>query len=317
MKKLSLVVPCYNEEESVNLFYQECERVFKTMSGLEFEYIFIDDGSKDNTLKLLRELNKKDAKAKYISFSRNFGKEAGILAGLKKSEGDFVVLIDADLQHPPKFLPEMYSYLKDGEYDSVATRRENRKGEPVIRSFFSRNFYKFMNKNSDAKFEQNVMDFRMMNRQYVNEVLKITEKTRFTKGIFAWLGFKTKWMKYENVERVAGETAWSFKGLYRYAIDGIFAFSKLPLRLVQMLGNLCLGITVLGTISSIALLVLAILNIVSFTPLIYVGGVTVISLFTFIQLFALGVVGNYVDRVYTEAKDRPVFVVRETEENNK
>ena len=228
MKLISIVVPCYNEEEVLPLFYEEIQKIMQQMkeehAELTFELVFIDDGSKDKTLILLREMALKDERVRYISFSRNFGKEAGMFAGLENSKGDYVVVMDADLQHPPAFLPKMYNYVKDGEYDCATTRRVSRKGESKIRSAFARLFYKIMNKISQTEIVDGAQDFRFMSRQMVDSILSMTEYNRFSKGIFSWVGFKTRYIEYENVERAAGATSWSFWGLFRYSIEGIIAF---------------------------------------------------------------------------------------------
>jgi glycosyltransferase involved in cell wall biosynthesis len=316
MKKLSIVVPCYNEEETINLFFVETEKAIKKIEGLEAEYIFVDDGSSDKTLSLLKELNKKDNRVKYISFSRNFGKEAAIAAGFKKANGDYIVLMDADLQDPPAMLPEMYSYLKSGDYDSVATRRVTRKGEPPIRSFFARKFYKLINKSSDAQIVDGARDYRMMTRQFLNEVLKITEYNRFTKGIFGWVGFKTKWLEYKNVERVAGETKWSFKNLFKYAIDGIFAFSTLPLKLLYILSFICFFLAGLGAVSLVTILILSAFNLASTALAVTILLITAMAVFTSVQLFAVTVVAKYGLKTYEETKNRAIYIVKETEEGN-
>ena len=317
MKKLSIIVPCYNEEESVNLFYAEAEKAIKQIEGIDFEYIFVDDGSKDRTLELLQELNKNDKKAKYISFSRNFGKEAAMLAGFKKASGDYIVLMDADLQDPPAMLPEMVEIMNAGEYDSVATRRVTRKGEPLIRSFFAKKFYKLINKTSDAEIIDGARDYRMMTRQFLNEVLKVTEYNRFTKGIFGWVGFKTKWLEYENIERIAGETKWSFKNLFKYALDGIFAFSTLPLNLLYFMAFAMLFLTGGLTITSITLAVLSIFNITSLNLALWFLGGTVIALVVALPLLASAIVADYALKIYKQSQNRVVYIIKETEEANK
>ncbi len=235
---ISLVVPCYNEEESLRLFYEEVVRVAAEMPEQDYEFLFIDDGSKDRTLKILKYLHEQDKRVRYISFSRNFGKEAGLYAGLEHAKGDYVAVLDADLQDPPELLKEMYQYLQSDEYDCVATRRVTRKGEPRIRTVFAKQFYKLINKISNADIVDGARDFRLMNRKMVDAILSMTEYNRFSKGIFGWVGFRTKWLSYDNVERVAGETKWSFWGLFVYAIDGIIAFSTTPLVIASVMGIL-------------------------------------------------------------------------------
>ena len=237
MKKISLVVPCYNEQEVINLFYAEIQKVKKDFENVEFEIIFVNDGSKDKTLELMRELSKNDD-VRYVSFSRNFGKEAAMYAGLEASTGDYVAIMDADLQDPPALLKEMYEILESGEYDSVATRRVTRKGEPVIRSFFARLYYKIINKISKTEIVDGARDFRLMTRQMVDSVLSLKEYNRFSKGIFSWVGYRTKWLEYENVERAAGETKWSFWKLFLYSLESIVAFSTAPLSIASVIGIL-------------------------------------------------------------------------------
>ena len=227
--KLTAVVPCYNEEAALHYFYQEMQKVMQDMQDIEFEILFINDGSKDKTLEVIRELAKQDEKVKYVSFSRNFGKEAAIYAGLQYSDGDLTAIMDADLQDPPSLLPQMYRAITEEGYDSVATRRVNRKGEPPIRSFFARNFYRLMNRISRTDIVDGARDYRLMNRAFVDALLEMGEYNRFSKGLFGWVGFETKWLEYENVERVAGETKWSFWKLFLYSIEGIVAFSTMPL----------------------------------------------------------------------------------------
>ena len=237
MKKISLVVPCYNEQEVINLFYEEIQKIKKDFDNVKFEIIFVNDGSSDNTLNLMRELSKNDD-VRYISFSRNFGKEAAMYAGLEASTGDYVAIMDADLQDPPALLKEMYEILESGEYDSVATRRVSRKGEPVIRSFFARLYYKLINKISKTEIVDGARDFRLMTRQMVNSVLSLKEYNRFSKGIFSWVGYRTKWLEYENVERVAGTTKWSFFKLFLYSLESVVAFSTVPLSIASVFGIL-------------------------------------------------------------------------------
>ena len=313
MKKLSIIVPCYNEEEVLPLFYAEITRVMdemkRTYAELTFELLFIDDGSMDKTLTQLRELASKDQRVRYISFSRNFGKEAGMFAGLENATGDFVVVMDADLQHPPSFLPEMYSYVRDGEYDCATTRRVSRKGESKIRSWFARKFYRIMNKISQTEIVDGAQDFRFMSRQMVDAILSMREYNRFSKGIFSWVGFKTKYIEYENVERAAGTTAWSFWSLFRYSLEGIFAFSTAPLALASVLGLVSCVIAFLMMIW-IIIKTLAFGEAVAGFPSIMCA----IFLLGGLQLFCIGVLGQYLSKTYLETKRRPIYIVRETEQ---
>lgn len=313
MKKLSIIVPCYNEEEVLPLFYAEITRVMdemkRTYAELTFELLFIDDGSRDKTLTQLRELATKDQRVRYISFSRNFGKEAGMFAGLENAAGDFVVVMDADLQHPPSFLPEMYGYVRDGEYDCATTRRVSRKGESKVRSWFARKFYRIMNKISQTEIVDGAQDFRFMSRQMVDAILSMREYNRFSKGIFSWVGFKTKYIEYENVERAAGTTAWSFWSLFRYSLEGIFAFSTAPLAIASVLGLVSCVIAFLMMIW-IIVKTLAFGEAVAGFPSIMCA----IFLLGGLQLFCIGVLGQYLSKTYLETKQRPIYIVRETEQ---
>ena len=309
MKKLlSVIVPCYNEEEALPYFYDAITKVSEKMNYLHFEYIFVNDGSKDKTLEILREYAKKDKRVRYVSFSRNFGKEAGIMAGLKASKGDYVTLMDADLQDPPELLEEMYYYIKDEGYDSVGTRRATRKGEPVLRSMFARMFYRIINKLSKVKMVPGARDYRLMTRQVVDAVLSLPECTRYSKGIFEFVGFDTKWISYDNVERVAGKSKWSFWSLFMYAIEGITAFSTAPLLLSALLGALFCFIAFLFII------IIIIKTCIYGDP---VSGwpslVCIILLLGGLQLFTIGIIGQYLSKDYLEAKDRPMYIVKETE----
>lgn len=311
MKKLlSVVVPCYNEEEAIPYFYKEICKVSNQMSEVEFEYIFIDDGSKDKTLELLEEYSKKDKRVRFISFSRNFGKEAAMIAGLEYSKGDFVTLMDADLQDPPSLLPEMYNYIVKEGYDCVGTRRITRKGEPKIRSFFSKMFYKIINKMSKIEMVDGARDYRLMNRRMVDSIISMKEYNRYSKGIFSFVGFKTKWLEFENVERVAGKTKWNFWKLFRYAVEGIVGYSTAPLIFSVFIGLL---FCFLSFIMIIAIIIKTILygDPVSGWPslvcvIFFVGGV---------QLFVMGIMGAYLSKTYLETKNRPVYIVRKTEED--
>lgn len=312
MDKISIVVPCYNEQDALPLFYQEADRVTKEMTGVSFELIFIDDGSSDNTLPLLRELAARDERVRFVSFSRNFGKEAGMFAGLEAATGDFVALMDADLQHPPALLPEMYKAVTEEGYDCSATRRTTRDGEPPIRSFFARMFYKLINKISDADIVDGACDFRLMRRTVVDAILSMREYNRFSKGIFGWVGFKTKWIPFVNVERVAGETKWSFWKLFLYSLEGIVAFSTAPLAIASVLGFL------LCLFAFLYICVILVKTLFIGDP---VGGypsmMCVILFLGGIQLFSVGILGQYLSKTYLEAKKRPIYLVRETEEGVK
>lgn len=313
MKLVSVVVPCYNEQEVLPMFYEEITKVADSMKEehpeLEFEYLFINDGSKDRTLEIFRELAQKDKRVRYISFSRNFGKESGIYAGLKNSKGDYVVVMDADLQHPPAFLPEMYNYVKDGQYDCATTRRISRTGESKIRSFFARLFYKIMNKISDTEIVDGAQDFRFMTRQMVDAILEMSECNRFSKGIFSWVGFRVKYMPYENVERLAGTTSWSFWGLFKYSLEGIMAFSTFPLAVAIFLGIISLMFSVLILIAGI--FVSAVSNIK------YRWFISVASTFATsgVQLCCTGILGQYMGKMYREVKKRPIYIAGETDED--
>ncbi len=306
-KTLSIIVPCYNEEESVPLFYAEMKKQeeFFHSKDVEFEFIFVNDGSKDRTVEVVRELHEQDERVHMVSFSRNFGKESAILAGLEKATGDFTVLMDADLQDPPAILPEMYQYIEEG-YDSVATRRVDRKGEPPIRSFFARRFYGLIRKISKTEIVDGARDYRLMTRQVTDAILSMKEYNRFSKGIFGWVGYKTKWLEYENVERAAGETKWSFWKLFLYALDGIMAFSTVPLSMASMFGIL---FCVLAFVFMIFIFVRA---------LIYgdpvAGWPSMVCIMTFIggvQLLCIGIMGQYMSKMYMEVKDRPKYLVKE------
>ena len=310
---LSIVVPCYNEQEAMPYFYKEICRVAEEMKashGADFEFIFVDDGSKDKTLSIARELHKQDERVRYISFSRNFGKEAGILAGLEAAKGDYVAMMDADLQDPPALLPRMLDALLEEDYDCAATRRTNRKGEPPIRSFFARMFYKIINRLSDADIVDGARDYRLMRRRMVDAILALPEYNRFSKGIFGWVGFKTKWLEYVNVERVAGETKWSFWKLFLYSLEGIVAFTTAPLALASLIGII---FCVLAFVMILFIIVRTLLfgDPTSGWPSL----VCIIFLCSGVQLFCMGVLGQYLAKTYMEVKHRPVYIVRETEQD--
>ena len=309
MDKISVVVSCYNEEESLPLFYKEMERVRKEdFQDVEFEYIFVNDGSKDNTLKEIKKLRENDSKVRYISFSRNFGKEAAMFAGLEAAEGDYVTLMDADLQDPPSLLRQMYDYIKNDGYDCIGTRRVTRKGEPPIRSFFARIFYKLINKMSKVEMVDGARDYRLMTRQMVDAILQLKEYNRYSKGLFSFVGFNTKWIEYENVERVAGETKWSFWKLFKYAIEGITAFSTTPLIISSVIGLLfCL-------ISFLLIIFIIIRTLIYGDPTSgWPSMVCIIFFVSGVQLFSLGIIGQYLSKTYLEVKHRPIYIVKETE----
>ena len=308
MKKLSIVVPCYNEQEAAPIFYDTVHGMEDKLSSVELEFIFVDDGSKDGTLDVLRGLHAKDERVHYVSFSRNFGKEAGIYAGLQKSTGDYVVIMDVDLQDPPAMLPEMLSYIESGEYERVATRRVDRKGEPPIRSWFARKFYKLMNKISSADIVDGARDYQMMTRKVVDAILAMGEYNRFRKGIFGWVGFKSKWLEFENVERVAGETKWSFWKLFIYAIDGIVAFSTAPLIMASVFG------VIMCLVAFIFILVIIVKTLILGDPTSgWPSMVCIILLVSGIQLLCMGVLGQYMAKTYLETKKRPIYLVQEEE----
>lgn len=313
MRKISLVVPCYNEQEALPYFLQEVRQVASDMADtwdVEFEMLFINDGSKDRTLDILREAALVDKRVRYISFSRNFGKEAAMYAGLKNATGDYVAIMDADMQDPPALLPEMYEALQSDEYDSVATRRVDRKGEPPVRSFFARCFYKIINRISDADIVDGARDFRRMKRQMVDAILSMSEYNRFSKGIFGWVGFRTKWLPYENVERVAGETKWSFWKLFKYSLQGIIAFSTAPLAISSVLG------VILCFVAFLMIVVIVVKTLAFGDP---VGGWPSLACITLflggIQLLCIGILGQYLAKTYLETKHRPIYIVAETSED--
>lgn len=309
MDKISVVVSCYNEQEALPLFYEEITKVANEIKNAELEFIFVNDGSKDKTLDIVKSFRKNDERVKFISFSRNFGKEAAMYAGLKRASGDYVAIMDADLQDPPRLLIEMYETLNKKEYDCVATRRVSRKGEPPIRSFFARLFYKLINKISKAEIVDGARDFRLMTRQMVDAIISMEEYNRFSKGIFGWVGFNTKWIEYENVERAAGETKWSFWKLFKYSIEGIIAFSTAPLVISTIMGILFCFVAFLMIIFIVAK-TLIYGDPVSGWPsmvciMLFVGG---------IQLFCIGIIGQYISKTYLEVKKRPIYIIKETEE---
>ena len=304
---VTLVVPCYNEEAAVPSFYDEAAKVLTTVNA-QTEFIFVDDGSKDNTLKILRQLANQDSHIHYISFSRNFGKEAAILAGLQSAQGEYIVILDADGQDPPSLIPKMLEFVVSGEYDCAGTRRVNRTGEPPVRSFFARRFYSLMRKITDIEVVDGARDFRLMNRKYLDALLRLPERNRFSKGIFPWIGFKTKWFEYENVERKAGKTKWSFWKLFLYSLDGIIAFSSKPLAAASVLGILLF----MAAISFIVLIILR--KILWGDPVSGWASTACIILFcSGVQLFTTGILGQYVAKIYMEVKQRPQYIIREAQ----
>jgi glycosyltransferase involved in cell wall biosynthesis len=307
---LSLIVPCYNEEKALPIFYEETVKVLSDMD-VDYEILLINDGSKDQTLSIMKELAGKDEHIRYFSFSRNFGKEAAMYAGFCNAHGDLAAVMDADMQDPPSLLPQMLDILSTGEYDSVATRRVSRKGEPVIRSWFARNFYRLINKISDADIVDGARDFRLMKREMVEAIVAMSENNRFSKGIFGWIGFRTYWLPYENIERVAGETKWNFWSLFRYALDGIINFSESPLNFASWFGigmtfiaflflvfivirRICFGDPVAGWASTMCVI-------------IFIGG---------LQMFCLGIMGQYIAKTYTESKNRPHYIIAESNDKD-
>jgi len=306
MSTITCVVPCYNEEQVIPLFYNEIKKVADNMNYIDFEFLFIDDGSTDNTLEIIKDLSTDDKRVKYISFSRNFGKEAAIYAGLKNSRGDYIALIDADLQDPPHLLVDMYNVILKKKVDCVGTRRVSRKGEPPIRSFFSSIFYKLFNKISKIKIEENARDYRLMTRQMVNSILNISEYNRFSKGIFSWVGYKTYWLEYDNIERAKGTTKWSFWKLMLYSIEGIIAFSTVPLAISSILGLLfCL-------VSFIMIIFFIVKTLVFSDPVAgYPSLICIIFFLSGIQLFCVGISGQYLSKTYLETKKRPIYISKE------
>lgn len=312
MKKnlLSIVVPCYNEEEAIPYFYDEIIKVKALMKEIDFEIIFVNDGSRDKTLEVIKNYSKKDKMVRFVSFSRNFGKESAMLAGIEYSKGDYVTLMDADLQDPPSLLPKMYEFITKEGYDCVATRRITRKGEPILRSFFSRMFYKIINKMSKIEMVDGARDYRLMKRKVADAIISMKEYNRYSKGIFSFVGFKTKWIEYENVKRIAGKTKWNFWKLFKYAIEGIVGFSTFPLVLSALMGLLFCFLAFLMIIF-IIIKTLIYGDPVSGWPslicvIFFIGGV---------QLFVMGIIGEYLAKTYLETKHRPIYIVSETEKD--
>ena len=308
--QISIVVPCYNEEAALPYFFEEIRRVAEQMTekkdGLSFEFLFVDDGSRDGTLPLLRRYAEEDARVRYLSFSRNFGKEAAMYAGLERAQGDFVAVMDADMQDPPSLLPELYETLCAEDYDCAATRRVTREGEPAIRSFFARLFYRLINRISDTEIMDGARDFRLMKRRMVDAILSMREVNRFSKGIFGWVGFRTKWIPFRNVQRVAGETKWSFWKLFRYSVQGILAFSTAPLAIASVVG-------VLSCLAAFVMTVIIVAKTLLFGD--PVGGwpslVCIVLFLGGVQLFCIGILGQYLAKTYLETKRRPIYILRE------
>ena len=308
MKKISIIIPCYNEEQAIPYFYKEINKISKEIKAT-FEFIFVNDGSKDNTIGILKKYSKKDKRVKYLNFSRNFGKEAAMYAGLEHSTGDYVAIMDADLQDPPSLLPEMISILEDkkNDFDCVGTRRVTRKGEPQIRSIFARMFYKIINKISKIEMVDGARDYRLMTRQMVNSILQLKEYNRYSKGLFQFVGFNTKWLEYENIERVAGETKWSFWNLFIYALEGITAFSTAPLAISSITG------IIFCIISFILILIIIVKTLVFGDPTSgWPSLVCIIFFVSGIQLFCIGIIGQYLSKTYLESKNRPIYILKET-----
>ncbi|BBH27244.1 glycosyl transferase family 2 [Intestinibaculum porci] len=302
---ISLVVPCYNEEATIEIFYHEVLKYEKQMPA-QLEFCFVDDGSSDRTIAILRKLAAQDSRVHYVSFSRNFGKEAGLYAGLELATGDYVATMDVDLQDPPYLLPEMYRIVKEEGYDCVATKRSTRKGEPVVRSFFARMFYRIINRMSDTEIVDGARDYRFMSRQMVNAIIEDGEYNRFSKGIFSWVGFNTKWLSYENIERSAGQTKWSFWGLFKYSIEGILAYSTVPLYISSFIG------VALFILSIIAFIFIIIKKLVWGDPVQGWASMVCILLFLGgIILLCLGIIGLYVSKIYLETKKRQIYIVKE------
>lgn len=307
MKKVTLIVPCYNEAEALPLFQEQLNTVIHTLDSYRFEILLINDGSTDNTLSVMKKICNADESYKYISFSRNFGKEAAMYAGFCNSDGDYTAVMDADMQDPPSLLPEMLACLETENYDSVATRRVSRKGEPAIRSFFARKFYRLINKISDADVVDGARDFRLLKKEMVDSIVAMCEYNRFSKGIFGWIGFKTKWIEYENVNRIAGETSWSFWGLLKYAIDGIINFSETPMSIASGLG-------IFLTIVSFIMIIFIIVRKAVFGDPV-AGWPSLVCIILFIsglQFLCMGIMGKYMAKTYLEVKNRPHYIVAET-----
>lgn len=309
MERITVVIPCYNEQEVLTVYYKEMKKIMMQMESVEFELIFVDDGSTDGTLRRLKLLHHIDCRCKYISFSRNFGKEAAMYAGLQKADGDYVVVMDVDLQDPPSYIPEMYKILLEGEYDAVATRRVDRNGEKRIRSLFSSLFYKIMNRFGKVPIVEGARDFRMMKRKMVNALLSLGEYNRFSKGMFNWVGFRTKWLSYHNVERAAGETKWSFFQLVKYSFDGIIGFSNAPLSFISYTGVFFCVLSLFSIILMLFRHFIWHVSIIGWAVILW--GIVFIA---GIELLGMGILGQYVARTYMEVKGRPIYILRESSE---
>ncbi len=302
---LSIVVPCYNEEEALPIFYEELMVTLRSMKGVEYEILFIDDGSTDGTLKILRQISENEH-VFYLALSRNFGKEAAMYAGFCNAKGDYVTIMDADLQDPPELLPQMLEIVRSGEYDSVATRRVDRKGEPPIRSWGARQFYKFINRFSEADVVDGARDYRLMKRQMVDAIISMGEYNRFSKGIFGWIGFRTYWLPYENKDRIAGETKWSFWKLFRYAVNGVVNFSNMPLVISSVLG-------IVITLIAFAFIIFIVIRRLVFGDSVagWASTVCIVMFLGGIQLLCIGIMGQYMAKTYMETKRRPIYIVME------
>ena len=309
MKKLTVIVPCFNEQEALPIYYKEMGKIMLQMQEVEMELLFVDDGSTDGTLSVMKDLHTLDERCRYLSFSRNFGKEAAIYAGLKNTTGDYVAVMDVDLQDPPELLPQMYQILEDEEYDNVATKRSTRTGEPMIRSFLSEAFYKFINRISRTEIVNGARDYRLMKRKMVDAVLEMSEYNRFSKGIFEWVGFRTKWLEFENVERSTGETKWSLRKLFTYSLEGIMGFSVAPLSLASVIGLF------FCVLSFLMILVIVVRTLVWGDP---VNGwpslVCIIFMVGGVQLLCTGIVGQYLAKTYLETKHRPIYILKDSSE---
>ena len=315
MSLLSVIVPCFNEQEAIPFFYEAISKTASEMkdewSDLDFEFLFIDDGSKDETLKVIESLRLKDRRVRFISFSRNFGKEAALYAGLQNSKGDYAVTMDADMQDPPSLLPDMFRAVTEEGYDSAATRRVTRRGEPVVRSFFARQFYRLINRMSSADIVDGARDYRIMTRRMIDAIVDMQEYNRFTKGIYGWIGFNTKWIEFENVERVAGETKWSFWKLFGYAMEGIIGFSTIPLSMATWVGIF------MSIVSFLGILFIIIKKLVFGDPTSgWSSMVCIILLVAGIQLFCMGIIGQYLAKTYLETKRRPIYIAKRTSEDD-
>lgn len=312
---ISIIVPCYNEEKAIPHFYDAITKQSADMNGeygVDFEYLFINDGSNDKTINILKDLAQKDSRVKYISFSRNFGKEAAMYAGMKNAFGDYIAVMDVDLQDPPQMLSEMYEYVKDGEYECAAARRITRKGEPPVRSFFARCFYKLINRLSKTEIVDGARDYRLMTRQMVQAILEMEEYNRFSKGIFGWVGFNTKWLEFENTERIAGESKWSFWKLFLYSLDGIVAFSTAPLAIASVMGFLMCIIAV------VMIAVFVIKTLIWGDPVAgYPSLICIILFVAGVQTFCIGILGQYLSKTYLETKKRPKYIIKETNREEK